>query len=118
MMDDEKKYSWTYKPGWPASGSAVPGTMNCCESDTSTCHVTKLWEAAELTAFHDSELRQATSEINAILEEITNGNKDTQRELSFIQFKGRHFLVWTTPGIVGPDSDDQTIRKMLRLKAT
>ena len=70
-----------------------------------------------MTAFHDAELQQATSEINAILGEITNANKDPKRELSFILVKDRHFLVWTRPGIVGPDSDDQTIRRMLRLKA-
>ncbi len=105
-MNAKKTYTWTYKDG----------KMNCCESATSTCTVTKLWEAAELTAFHDAELQQATKEINVILEEMRKGNKDPKRELSFIQVRDRHFLAWTTPGIVGPDSDDQTIRKMLRLK--
>ena len=105
MMDDNKTYTWT----------SQGGRIVCCESPTSNCNVTKLWEAAELTAFHDAELQQATNEINAILGEITKANKDPKRELSFIQVKGRHFL--TMPGAVGPHSDNQTIRKMLKLKA-
>ena len=107
-MDDKKTYTWSFKDG----------KINCCESPTSNCTVTKLWEAAELTAFHDAELRQATNQINAILGEITKSNKDPKRELSFIQIKDRHFLVWTRPNIVGPHDDDRTIHKMLRLKAS
>jgi len=71
---------------------------------------------AELTTFHDAELQQATKEINEIVEGIKKSNKDRNRDLSFIQVKDRHFLVWTHPGLVGPEDDDTTIRKMLRLK--
>lgn len=107
MKIDQKSYSWSY------SG----GKINCCTSKDSTCTVSNLWEVAELTAFHDAELQQATKEINGILQGITKASKDTNRELSFIQIKDRHFLVWVHPGIVGPDDDDKTVRKMLRLKA-
>jgi hypothetical protein len=103
----QKTYSWSY------SG----GKVNCCTSQDSTCTVSNLWEVAELTAFHDAELKQATKEINGILEDINKNNKDPKRDLSFIQIKDRHFLVWTYPGLVGPDDGDPTIRKMLRLKA-
>ena len=72
---------------------------------------------AELTGFHDAELARATKEINAILSEIEKGNKDPERELSFIQFQNRHFLVWAGHGVVGPDDDDETIQKTLRLRA-
>ena len=106
MKTQEKKYSWSYKDN----------KINCCASQTSTCTVTNFWEVAELTAFHDVELQQATKEINAILEDIKKGNKEPQRDLSFIQIKDRHFLAWTN-GIVGPDDDDDIIHKMLRLKA-
>ncbi len=107
IADTPETYAWTVKDG----------KLNCSTSETSKCTVTGFWEAAELTAFHDAELQHATKEINAILGEIKKGNKDPKRELSFIQVKDRHFLVWTSLGIVGPHDDDQTIHKMLRLKA-
>jgi len=101
-----KKYSWFYKE-----------KMHCCTSETSTCTVSKLWEVRQLTTFHDADLQQATSEINAILDGVRKRNRDQDRKLCFIQVKDRHFLVWSTEGLVGPNDDDRTIRKMLRLKA-
>ena len=102
----KKTYSWTVKDK----------KINCYASPTSKCTVSGLWEAGELTGFHDAELAQATKEINAILSKIKEGNKDPEREVSFIQFQNRHFLVWTRSGVIGPDDDDRTILKMLRLK--
>ena len=101
-----KTYSWTWKDG----------KINCFVSKEQKCTIIRLWEAAELTSFHDAELAQATKEINAILSKIGKGNKDPERELSFIQFQNRHFLVWTRSGLIGPEDDDKTIRKMLRIK--
>jgi hypothetical protein len=105
--DKPKSYSWTSKDG----------KINCCENPANDCKVSKLWEVGELTSFHDSELAEATKQINAILSELKRGNRDQKRELAFIQFKDRHFLVWTIPGNVGPHDDDEKIKKMLRLKA-
>jgi hypothetical protein len=107
MDQSPKTYSWTVKDG----------KINCYASPTSTCTVTEFWETGELTGFHDAELAHATKEINAILSEIKKSNTDPKRELSFIQFKNRHFLVWTRSGVVGPHDEDRTIHKMLRLKA-
>ena len=107
MDQTPKTYAWTVKDR----------KINCYASASNTCTVSKLWEAAELTRFHDADLAQATKEINAILSEIESGNKEPERELSFIKFKNRHFLVWTRPGVVGPDDDDKKIRQTLRLKA-
>jgi hypothetical protein len=109
-MDNETPkttYDWTTKDG----------KVNCFASKTSACTVTGFWETTELTSFHDAELQKATREINGILDELKKDNRDPKRGLSFIQFKNRHFLVWTTPGLVGPDDDNAKIRKMLRLKA-
>lgn len=109
MMETDakkKKYSWSSKDG----------RVICCASDKSTCTVSKLWEVAQLTSFHDAELQKATTEVNAILDELRKSNKDPERHLSFIQIKDRHFLVWADVGIVGPHDEDKTIRKMLRLK--
>lgn len=108
MMEHDKKksYSWTTKDG----------KVHCCTSETSTCTVSNFWEVGELTSFHDAQLRQATKEINAILEDIKKRNRQPERDLSFIQIKDRHFLVWAHHGLVGPDDDDDTVRKMLRLK--
>jgi hypothetical protein len=107
MEKDQNTYSW----------SVSGGKINCCTSKDSTCTVSNLWEVTELTAFHDAELQQATKETNGILEDLKKTNKDPKRDLSFIQIKDRHFLVWTYPGLVGPDDDETTTRKMLRLKA-
>ena len=107
MDDKPETYSWAFKDG----------KVNCYASPTSKCTVSGLWEADELTGFHNAELAQATKEINAILSQIKRGNGDPKRELSFILFKNRHFLVWTRPGVVGPHDDDKKITKMLRLKA-
>ena len=101
-----KKYSWFYKDE----------KMHCCASETSTCTIPKLWEVRQLTSFHDAELQQATKEINAILDEVKQRNRGMDRELCFVQVKDRHFLVWSIEGLVGPDDDDRTVRKMLRLK--
>ena len=102
----KKLYSWTVKDG----------KINCFVSQTSKCTVSGLWEADELTGFHDAELAKARKEISAILNEIEKGNKDPERELSFIQFRDRHFLVWAGYGVVGPEDDEKKIMKALRLK--
>ena len=103
---DTKKYSWSFKDG----------KMTCCTSETSTCNVSKLWEVTGLTQFHDAKLQQATKEINAILDGVRKTNRDRGRDLHFIQVVDRHLLAWAHSDLVGSNNDDQTIRKMLRLK--
>jgi hypothetical protein len=103
---DTKKYSWSFKDG----------KMTCCTSETSTCNVSKLWEVTGLTQFHDAELRQATKQIKALLDGVKRSNRDSSRDLHFVQIEGRHLLVWAHDELVGPHDDDQTISKMLRLK--
>ena len=110
MLSDStkpKKYSW----------SSLFGRVYCCVSETSTCTVSKLWEVAQLTSFHDAKLQKATKEINAILDGVRKGRRDEKRELCLIQIQDRHLLVWSEEGLVGPHDDDKTVRKMLRLKA-
>jgi hypothetical protein len=102
----EPKYSWT------RTGDKVT-----CSKGKGGQTVIKLWEAEEYTAFHDTELAQATREINAILSKLERNNKDRERTPSFIEFQNRHFLVWATYGAVGPDDDDATIIKALKLKS-
>jgi hypothetical protein len=104
--DDKKTYAWSYKDG----------KMNCCESKTSTCNLTKLWEVAGLSTMHDAELQKATKEINAILDGVRQTNRDSSRDLHFVQIEDRHLLAWVHSDLVGPLNDDQVISKMLRLK--
>ncbi len=78
--------------------------------------VMKLWEAEELTEFHDADLARATKEINAIVDRIEKNNKDPNRTASFIEFQGRHLMVWANYGAVTPYDDDDTIIKALRLR--
>ena len=76
----------------------------------------KLWEAAELTEFHDAELARATKEINAIYSRLERNNRNRERKLSLIEFQNRHLLVWARYGVVGPEDDEETIKKALKLK--
>jgi hypothetical protein len=78
--------------------------------------VNKLWEAEELTEFHDSELDRATKRINAIMDRIEKNNKDSERTLSLIEYQGRHFLVWATYGAITRYDDDETIIKAWKIK--
>ena len=102
----EKKYSWSFKDG----------KMNCCESTTSTCNVAKLWGVTGLTTLHDSELQQATLEINAILDRARKTNRDKKRELHFVQVEDRHMLAWVHSDLSGPLAKPRAIDKMLKLK--
>jgi hypothetical protein len=110
-MDDtngtkEKKYSWSFKDG----------KMNCCESETSTCNVSKLWEVGGLSAFHDAELQAATREINAILDGVRKTNREAGRELHFVQVEDRHLLAWVRSDLIGSHNDPQIVAKLLKLK--
>jgi len=60
--------------------------------------LTNLWEADELTTFHDAELARATKEINRILSQVQRNSKNRERHLSLIEFQNRHFLVWASYG--------------------
>jgi len=104
--NDKKTYAWSFKDG----------KVNCCESKTNTCNVSKLWEVAALSTMHDTELQRATKEINAVLEGVRRTNRDSSRDLHFIQIEDRHLLAWVHSDLVGPLNDDQVISNMLRLK--
>ncbi|HEX2450741.1 MAG TPA: hypothetical protein VHJ69_06360 [Gemmatimonadales bacterium] len=90
--------------------------MTCFRWTESWQTLTNLWETTDLTAFHDAELAQATKDINAILRRLEESNKDSNRKLSFIRFRNRHFLVWARYGAVGQFDDDETIVQELKLK--
>jgi hypothetical protein len=101
----QPKYSWIQ------SGNYV-----YCFKGWGGQDVAKLWEAEELTEFHNAELARATKEINAILSKVENNNRHPERKLSLIEFQNRHLLVWARYGVVGQEDDDKTIRKALKLK--
>ena len=98
---------------WVKKGNRVT-----CAKGAGGQTVGNLWEAAELTEFHDAGLARATREINAIVEKIEAGNQDPNRKLSLIEYQGRHLMVWATYGAVTPYDDDETIIKALKLKTT
>jgi hypothetical protein len=95
----------------------IKGKKCVCAKGKGGQTVLNLWEAEELTEFHDAELAQATKEINAIFGRIQKNNKDPNRTASFIEFQNRHFLVWASYGYVTPYDDDATIIKALKLKS-
>ncbi len=99
------------KYSWIQSGNYV-----YCFKGWGGQDVAKLWEAEELTEFHDAELARATKEINAILSKVGRNNRHSERKLSLIEFQNRPLLVWARYGVVGQEDDDETIRKALKLK--
>jgi hypothetical protein len=94
----------------------IDNQVRCYISPDSLQTLTNLWEATELTPFHDAELAQATKDINSILTKVQKKNKDRNRTLSFLEFNNRHFLVWAQYDAVGPHDDHKKIEKRLRLK--
>jgi hypothetical protein len=100
------------KYAWIQSGNYVL----CYKSSLGGQDVAKLWESAGVTEFHDAELARATREINAILSKLERNNRDPKRKLSLIEFQNRPLLVWAQYGVVGPEDDDETIIKALKLK--
>jgi hypothetical protein len=100
-----QKYSWSMD----SSG------VYCFKSPAGYQTVKKLWEADELTSFHDAKLAQTTTQINAILSRLDKSNKDPQRSLSFIQVQNRLLLCWAKYDAIGPVDDDETIVKALKL---
>jgi hypothetical protein len=90
--------------------------IECYRSPLATQTVTRLWESTELTDFHDAELANATREINAIFGGLEKKNKDPKRKLSLIEFENRLLLVWAGYDAVGPDDDEKTVVKALKLK--
>jgi hypothetical protein len=112
-----KKRSW-----WISTNHVV----HCYVSPAADCIVTGLWETATeaATSFHDAALERATGEINAILAKVRDQGEG-ERNLSFIVFESRPFLVWTVPsetgpdeaGTIGPGSDPDTVVKALGLTA-
>jgi hypothetical protein len=105
---DKKTYAWSY--------DEKAKKMSCCENKTSSCNVSSLWEVTSITEFHDAELQQATIEINGILDGLQRANRDPSRDLHMVEIEGRHLLAWAHSDLVGPDSGDARIAKMLRLK--
>ncbi len=114
MIDTGGKSTETFT--W-ICGDQQCDTIDCFKSPDNRQTVCRLLEANELTGFHDAELAHATKKINAIVSGIEKANKNKKRKLSFIQFQNRLFLIWAEYGVVGPDDDDKTIRKALKLRS-
>jgi len=91
-------------------------TMYCYKSTRDSQTVTELRQAKQLTNFHDAGLAKATKKINSILKKLEKANGSKKRKLSFIGFQNRLLLVWAEYGVVGPDDDEKTIRKALKLR--
>jgi hypothetical protein len=103
-----KKRSWVYRPG--------TDHVVCYPSSIGDCLVIRLWEGRR-SDFHDAELQNATAEINQILDRVERDNKDSSRNLSFINFESRLMLVWTHPGeVISSDDADGEIAKGLKIK--
>jgi hypothetical protein len=82
---------------------------HCMNAESGTCHMANLIVGA-ITAFHDSELAEASSRINQILREVRGRNEDSGRELMFLGIDdGGVLLAWARPA-----RDSQSSQEFLR----
>jgi len=81
----------------PSPGPGGVPVVWCYTSTTGNQVIASLWQG-EVSAFHPAELVWATNQINDVVRRVSAANSDKTRELSFIRFGGRHFLVWAKKG--------------------
>ena len=86
----------------------------CFESSESNQIAAKFIEASSSTPFHDSDLVQATKELNEIVDGLKRDNPN--RELAFLNFGDGLFLAWTTSNTVSSKDSESVIKQTLKLK--
>jgi len=94
----------------------IKGRHVTCSSGPGAQTVMGLWEAEELSDFHDADLARATKEINAIVDRVEKSNENPKRTLSLIRFQNRHLMVWAHYDSVTPYDDEDTIIEALKLR--
>lgn len=105
------------------------GIMYCFEYPFPDCEVSwlhdgsdMLWEASKPTDSHPVELNDATKTITGILKRAAATNRDPKRQLCFISYNDRLFLVWSQhvdkrpAGGVDARSPKKAVYKSLRLR--
>lgn len=88
------------------------GKVVCYRNDDSRCVVASFVGPKEESAFHDDALTRCTNEINALLGNIREKNRDKSRELEFLITPKGLLLAWTNHAI-GPDDDEAEINRAL-----
>ena len=108
-LGGKTKYSWSLDS---------KRKSQCFPSPESFQSVINLWEAVEAMPFHDETLMDATKKINRRLATAAKKSPDPKRELCFIEFEGRPFLVWsqTHRDALIPQDDPETVAKALGLR--
>ena len=87
--------------------------VTCFEDAADMCNVRK-FTGADLSDFHDAELKQCTNEINALLTAVQK--KNPSRELCILRTPKGPFLAWTIHDGVGSSASEAKIIKALGLK--
>ena len=96
----------------------IPGTdiVFCAPSDDFDCFPADFVQVQRLTSFHDAELAQCTTEMNAMLRKLRESNQDPNRHLSLLGTPdGRLLLAWTQAA-VSPLSEKDEIEKALGIR--
>jgi hypothetical protein len=99
--DDGKCYNW----------QLTPNGVNCFASKERKCWVSIIQNATVLSDFHDERLERATEQINAILQNVQESNKD--RCLSILHTPRGLFLAWTRKAFGPSDQDTYELCKRL-----
>lgn len=102
----------------------IPGRdiVFCYDGPDFDCNSANFVSARRLTSFHDAELAQCTTEINALLSKLQQGNAQSHRQLAVLRAPNGLFLAWvedgisSAPGIAPPSKEDEEIEKALGIQ--
>jgi hypothetical protein len=105
-------------PGTTYTWTLTSGHCYCTASPADLQIVSRLWEVTDAKVFHDEALMEATKKINRLLGAAAEKSPDPERELCFIQFEGRPFLVWskTHRGHLTTDDDPEAVADALGIR--
>ena len=94
------------------------GIMHCFKNEADSCRVIvkQLWQAAQLTSWHTEELARATREMQNLINEVAERNKNPNRHLAMLSYDHRPLLAWVQHDGVSADDDVDTVVRALRLK--
>ena len=88
------------------------GKVVCYRNDDARCVVASLVGVKAESAFHDASLAKCTNEINTLLGNMKESNKDKGRELEFLITSKGLLLAWTNHAI-GPEDEESEINRAL-----
>ena len=114
LQPPERQFAPTTR-NWIATGNK---TVVCFKSPVDACLVKNFWQAAEFTPWHTEELASATTQIQRLIDQVTERNKNPSRHLAILSYDDRPLLAWVQHDGVSADDDVDTVVRALGLKTS